>query len=580
MKRTTLISSSHRQGSTLLVVLVFVIVGFMVLGAALDWGFTNAKLNDRNNQYFTTVAAAEAATEKVLASIARDYGSQGESLVWANRASYGSLIPTASENPEWANFSFSDGTGQNNATYLTRRTAASYVPLQSQYKGIYGLASTYRIVSNARMNGTPNALNVGVRQDIQLASIPIFQFAIFYTLDLEINPGPDMTINGRVHGNANINIQPQKTLRFLSDVTAAGNITLDKNSLDPSSRSAADKKVIFEGKHDSQVGALTLPIGTNNTPDAVHSIVEVPPYGEDSTSAMGKQRYYNKTDMVIIVSNATVTVTSGKLNNFATTIPTNEWKSFLNTNVSFYNKREGKTVKTTEIDVSFLKAWSATNTSLRPALGSRNVRSIYVADFRTQSGTTESGVRVKNGKELPDMGLTVATPNPLYVQGHFNAPDAHLGTTNTSLTKPASLIGDSINILSSAWNDANSTSGLGSRRAEDTTINAAFLGGIVPSDGTSYSGGVENFPRFLEDWGSRTLAYNGSMVVMFLSKIATAPWGGGDVYSPPIRQWTFDMNFTDSTKIPPATPEVRTIIRAEWVAIQAGDVNAVSVSNP
>ena len=73
----------------------------------------------------------------------------------------------------------------------------------------------------------------------------------------------------------------------------------------------------------------------------------------------------------------------------------------------------------------------------------------------------------------------------------------------------------------------------------------AKLGGIVPSNGTSYSGGVENFPRFLEHWGGRKLAYNGSMVVMFYSLLAIAPWGGSDVYSPPTRQWTFDLNFMD-----------------------------------
>ena len=139
--------------------------------------------------------------------------------------------------------------------------------------------------------------------------------------------------------------------------------------------------------------------------------------------------------------------------------------------------------------------------------------------------------------------------------------------------KPASLIGDSINVLSTAWSDANSSLGIASRKANDTTVNAAVLGGIVPSGGGYYSGGVENFPRFLEDWGSRTLTYTGSMVVMFNSKAATAPWGGAEVYSPPARNWAFDINFLDATKLPPGTPEVRAIIRSEWAAIRSGTVN-------
>lgn len=206
--------------------------------------------------------------------------------------------------------------------------------------------------------------------------------------------------------------------------------------------------------------------------------------------------------------------------------------------------------------------------TMRPALGGLDIRSIYVADFRTQTSSTESGVRLVNGQALPSLGLTVSSPNPLYVQGNYNAPTAQLGTTNTSTTKPAALVGDAITVLSTAWNDANAGSALSSRTAADTTINAAFLGGLVPTGGGYYSGGVENFPRFLENWSNRKFAYNGSMVVMYYSKYAKAPWGGSDVYNPPNRQWTFDLNFLDPTKLPPGTPEVRAVIRGEWVNIK------------
>jgi len=561
------------SGYTLMVVLIFAAVSFLVLGAALDWCMTNSKLTDRSNQYFSTAAAAEAATEKVLATLARDYTAQGEAIVWANLSSYRNLVPTTAESPEWGNYVFSNAQGSQNQTYVERVSAAgAYAKLASKYRGLYGVASTYRIVSNARMLNARNSIDVGVKQDIQLASIPVFQFAIFYNMDMEINPGPDMKITGRVHGNANINLQPQSALTFLSDVTASGKIIHDKHTNDPLVRSTASSKIVYEAEHDSGADSLTLPIGTNNTPDAVHAIIEMPPSGESAATAVGRQRYYNKADMLVVVSNSVVTVQSGRFNNFATPIPYDEWKNFIDTNVTFYNKREGKTVKTTQLNVKNLKQWSQSNTSLRPALGNRDVRSIYVADMRTQSGSTQSGVKVVEGEQLPDLGLTIATPNPLYVQGHFNAQGSDVGQNETKLAKPASLIGDSINILSTAWQDSNSSLGLGSRKANDTTVNAALLGGIVPSNGTYYSGGVENFTRFLEDWGGRTLTYNGSMVVMYNSKTATAPWGGSDVYSPPSRNWAFDANFLDATKLPPGTPEVRGIIRGEWATVRAGTV--------
>jgi lipoprotein-anchoring transpeptidase ErfK/SrfK len=83
-----------------------------------------------------------------------------------------------------------------------------------------------------------------------------------------------------------------------------------------------------------------------------------------------------------------------------------------------------------------------------------------------------------------------------------------------------------------------------------------------------YSGGAENFPRFLEDWntstGKKTFTYNGSMVVLFPSQYATSPWGMANVYDPPARNWAFDLNFMDAKKLPPGTPSVSTLIRGTW----------------
>ena len=102
-------------------------------------------------------------------------------------------------------------------------------------------------------------------------------------------------------------------------------------------------------------------------------------------------------------------------------------------------------------------------------------------------------------------------------------------------------------------------------------MNAAFLTGNVPSNHANYSGGVENFPRFLENWSSVNFYYNGSMVEMFPSQIANAPWPGtGTVYSPPNRNWTFDTNFQDPSKLPPLTPKVIYLQRTQWSSLAPG----------
>jgi hypothetical protein len=62
----------------------------------------------------------------------------------------------------------------------------------------------------------------------------------------------------------------------------------------------------------------------------------------------------------------------------------------------------------------------------------------------------------------------------------------------------------------------------------------------------------------MENWnGSTFLYYNGSIVVMFPSIYATNSWQPtGNYYNVPVREWAFDYNFTNVTKLPPLTPMV------------------------
>lgn len=67
------------------------------------------------------------------------------------------------------------------------------------------------------------------------------------------------------------------------------------------------------------------------------------------------------------------------------------------------------------------------------------------------------------------------------------------------------------------------------------------------------------------------------MVKMFPSLYATNVWGKTNVYDPPKRNWAFDLNFNDSTKLPPLTPGLQKLIRSHWSAV-APNQTAASVS--
>jgi hypothetical protein len=130
---------------------------------------------------------------------------------------------------------------------------------------------------------------------------------------------------------------------------------------------------------------------------------------------------------------------------------------------------------------------------------------------------------------------------------------------------PTSILADAVNLLSNSWSDASAGS---VPAASDTTFNVAIIAGTVPtnvnSDG-AYSGGAENFPRFLEDWTNKTLTYYGSMVELYKSQQSIGEWGKANVYVPPTREWYFDTNFR--TNPPPGTLMVYSYTKGRWFVL-------------
>ncbi len=555
----------------------------LIYASAANWTSTSAGLDDRNNAYNRAVGAAEAATEKAMSYMTRDFFNQ--TFDPTRTTYYGSFIPTN----DWASsYVFTDGSGTSDSTYVTSSTSMVLTNLDSQFIGLYGLAYNCTVRGNAHLIGTPANIAGAVEQDFQLATIPVFQFAIFYTMDLEINPGAPMKVTGKVHSNGNLYSAPPSTLEFAQSVDAAGHIYTNRAPYDPTGGSFVTPT--YDISPVPNASSLTMPIATNNSPSTVRQIMDPPPTGEDPHSPMGSVRYYNQTDLIITTTPTSVTVQAGLWDNFAA-IPPDQTAtngstgySFIQTNASFYDEREQKMTLTTDLNVTALTNWMV-NTSpnggasvnqYKKLVVGQQINSVYINDTRT--GNSKLTVaRVSGGQTLPPNGLTVATPLPLYVLGNFNAPDLTVGSTNTANALPASLVGDAITVLSGSWSDANSTgssSTLSQRPAANTTVNAAFLSGIVQPTNTTgtlhYSGGVENFPRFLENWSGDSFTYNGSMVVMFPSRYATNYWvQTGNYYNAPNRRWAFDVNFLNYKKLPPATPQVRKLVRGQWTVVAA-----------
>ena len=586
MKIPLFIRRESQAGFALLMVMVMLAISFLILGATMARTTTNTKLIDRNTAYIASTTAAEAATEKALALLMSDYQQGAEALILSNLSVYQSAVPSSSESSFWTNFQFSDAQGHTGKTYVGRNSAATnaaFIQLAEQYAGLSGFSSTYRILSNVKPLNSPYNVTAAVQQDVQVAEIPVFQFAIFYNGLMEYTWCAPFTVTGRVHCNSNIYVGSSSALTFNYEVTCSGVITNPAwDGQTPPYSGAVNYNGTPTPGYDTGYSTLTLPIGVTNTPAAVREIINLPATNESVSSAVGEQRYYNKAGMVILVSDTNIVVTVKDSPTDATPISftngtllwTNAaFTNFINT-TNFYDQRESQTMKTTQIDVGQLKTWMASTNfnvgSLSTKFSSVPLNIIYVDDLRSTNATTNTAVRLVNAQTLPTNGLTVATINPLYILGNYNCPsNAFLGTTNTSASAPASLVSDAITILSSQWADSKSAGTYGNRNNPvDTTINTAIIAGIVYSTGstaTTFSGGVMNLPRLLENWSGHTLTMNTSIVNLYNSVRATHQFQAPNIYyNAPTRNWNFDQNFTSAGKLPPGTPLIRRLLRSSF----------------
>lgn len=281
-------------------------------------------------------------------------------------------------------------------------------------------------------------------------------------------------------------------------------------------------------------------------------------------------------------------------------------------NSGLYDKREGKEINLVEVDVSKLK--DLVNENNKESWGSEDApedwwTGVVYVEFAQESAestrpdnvnpakSSNWGVKLVKGSTIPNpkfaqnkgiFGTSIATNQAMYVEGNYNA-DGNLGTGSARTPDdnfnteegeaPAALAADAITFLSANWNDANSDKNISNRVAGNTEVSAAILTGLVPSGengSNSYSGGVENFPRFLEKWSGKNFVMRGSIVAMFESEIATAKWGSGDVYSPPRRKWGFHENYTQT---PPPGPKIRTYRSRDLRILSEDEYRARVTSN-
>lgn len=613
---SALLRRRSRSGSVLLATLFVVVLVTVLVGISMNSTSSIRRISHRSEQYAAANKAAEGAVEYAF-GIWKQRITQKDAPLTATEANQ-NLVPPTFPNVTYAT-SANNGPLEITATDQFGNSTATPTgvnTLLEDYPGWRGKSYSYlasaRFQSSVNLGGAPAI--AGARRRFEYVVVPLFQSMFFFENNLEIYRPAPMIVGGLVHTNNRLLVSGMADrtgieLQFNGAVSYAGGnaTTPGYTTSEPpiggpawAGFSSSDAVTNMEaptfasGGQSAQLSQVNRyePLGakpnavlnatdTNSNNDTMRELIEPPVATSSDPPEIARRRLFNKAGIILQVNGSTATVTAQN-GTVLSAAKNTEIRNAFTGKTTFYDQREGSNVDTVNVDVGRLT--TALNSGVT---GFNGV--LYIHDVTPVSGSDPEPktVRLNNGGELPNAGLSIASQNPVYIRGDYNtgtttSPTAvpANSTGNPSNTdspvvpgytrKPAAVMADAVMLLSNNWNDANASASLSSRVASNTTYNVALLAGFMPSGWTppsgsayGYSGGANNYPRFLETWNSKSCTYYGSMIELFQSKVFTGEWDTGNIYRPPLRRWNFDTMFSDTP--PPGGLEAVAIGRGAWM---------------
>lgn len=459
-----------------------------------------------------------------------------------------------------------------------------------------------------------------VRRIFNASATPIFQFAVFYDQDLEIHPGPNMTLGGRVHSNRDIYMSTANStirvdtnyLRAVGDIyrgrktsvnSSAGTVLIRRWVENPFDPLAPKEFVAMPSQVDLYLQGLYTPSGYDsafksgwdkNGDGDFGDVGDYLPFVDGALELWKQPSNYGSEGHTVLTGEhgigiskvpdigsiqQYVPVASGEQGGFvynpttktyspAVGVPGTHKPGMYNslaglkivlkpngTHQVFSNGADvtgliGSTVSVTEIydaresngqnkkvKVASLNVAALNTSPFWPANGL-----IYCCKDGAAPGVDSGGLYLYNGQQLK-AALTCVSEGGLYIKGDYN----------TVAKKGASVIADAVNLLSNSWTGSKSPGTL--PWASETTYNVALITGSLGSTSQDYSGGLENLPRFHENWTNKVCRLSGSLVNTWTNQLCTGKWVyGGDRYQAPRREWTYDTAFNNMANLPPFTP--------------------------
>lgn len=632
-----------RSGSSLLIVLLSIALISSMVGVIFNVTTVHARATHRSVQRASAIALGDAVLEhlydqwrQAMISV-RDESDRSQGLSNKGLAEFLSA-PNSAELPMPLGLRLVNWSVTAADPLLNPLTSPADRPQpESGTNSKLRLRLYYLASVTVRFQAPEGSDTVTVQRAFVRAGTNLFDNFFFGTQsETEFHPGPPMYVNGTVYTRGNL-YTGSDALHFLKDVTFTGQHFVnfrpeDSRFLPPSANPNAAKPAIFKNgladnwdsnnpprRGDEQKlldttlqsldpnfldDSISNDADSNGNPndDGFHEIIEEARPGPDplQLDSATSERLANNADYRIYVgSDNAVSLYKGQ-----STTPLAEGAEYtallgaITTNQALRDVRAGDNVRVVNLDIEKIRQAADLTRVLTDSVGSGDGLLLYVADnsagksvstqvMDAKSGnatkvTSNSarGVRLVNGGRLPARGLTVVSPNSVYIQGDYNSGKSGSTQPPSNTTAkylppydtpspvvegyqraPSAVVGDAVNILSNNWNDAKSLQSKGNRIASSTTINTAIVAGNVPTTKASYSGGIENFVRFHEDWNGKYYTIYGALAQLYASRQATRPWSNAD-YTPPNRRWYFDPLLKDSN--PPGFRVARIYARGHW----------------
>ena len=246
--------------------LIFTTVLALIAGSLLSYTLTERRLNHSNALRFQAKNAAEAALE---------YAASETRARLTNNLNFSSTefstAPITAHTTRLATL-LSQGAGEYNAVdsaevelwasqvsesvrrFIDPNNAGNdFDPLRGQTVG----SQSIRFIAKAVAEDAVGSTTSYATQSIEIRDAALFNYAIFYNLDMEFHPGPSMTVVGPVHSNESSYLTEGGGLKFLDTMTTASDFVIGTKN-NPASRPSGRDIQFTTGVDDDGDGTNDL----------------------------------------------------------------------------------------------------------------------------------------------------------------------------------------------------------------------------------------------------------------------------------------------------------------------------------